>query len=621
MHWTHRLVILASACAVLSSSAHAAELKQLFTDAYADDLLCWEIDGAPAEWLSYDTDKTPRLVFTSPNNRKWTRRAYLDQPFDDLPGTPADRTPPAATPAPPLPADSAPPAASPASPTPVADGHASQIILAHDVALKPSGKSVLHVRHTARSPGVHHWVLEDPSGMMIAEGTLTVKPPRDPSPVGPLGVSLDNQRLLSFRDGTIFIPIGPNIAWATGPNRLSDFARYFKALHDNGGNHARVWMASWCGGIEGATSDNYRLDQAWLFDRVLEMARANHIKLSVVLDNHDDIKFGKFFPYGASYDARLKTFLAGVPPAQYARRLEYVLARWGADDCVAAWELCNEIEQAQPIRERAVAWVKGAAALLAKDDQDGRLHTVSWAGDDWDQVATLPHIDVTQIHSYVLEWSDPVGLLRRGTRDGVGMLLNNAARANAIPKPFCFAELGYQGSNEKNPGNDIDTAGLLLRQQAWAGFMLGGYGTGMGWWWDVYIDKDALWPVYKGFAAAVDRIDWHDKDLLPVTPNQESSIRVIGWQSPRQMLLWPQLRNDTWYATLMDEKPRPHLKRATSVVMRGMTPDQAYTVHELDMVTGVEQASHGVTSNAKGNLELVAVPPLIDLVWWVEADK
>jgi hypothetical protein len=583
------LLMLIAACAAVIPELSAVELKPLFTEACGDDLLCWEIVDPPSDWLSFDTTKTPRLEFTSPNNHKWIRNAYLDQGFEaQAPGaTGADQA-----------------TAAPTAQNANADGHAAHAALATDAGLTPSGKAVLRIRHTPRSVGVHHWVLFDPTGKTVSTGELTVKAPREQAPVGPLQVNEANMRLLGFRDGTVFIPIGPNIAWATGASRMGDFARYCSALHENGGNHARVWMASWWGGIESAKRDEYRLDQAWLTDQVLAMARANHLKFTMVLDNHDDIKFGKYFPYGADYDARLKTFMVADPPSQYERRLRYILARWGADDCVAAWELCNEVEQAQPIRERAVAWVKGAAALLAKLDQDNRLHTVSWSGDDWDLVAGLPHIDLTQVHSYVLEWNDPVGLLRRGTRDGVGMLINNAARANALLKPFCFSELGYQGSNEKNPGNDLDGGGLLLRQQLWAGFMLGGYGTGMNWWWDVYMDKKGLWTNYRGFASVIAHIKWDDKDLAPLTPNQDSSLRVLGWQSPRQLLLWPQLRTDTWYSLL-----------------RGMLPDQAYTVHDLDMATGDERANRTSTSTANGNLDVMAVPPLIDTVLWVEVAK
>jgi hypothetical protein len=569
------LAALVLVAALPGMAAAAVELKPLFQEACADDLLTWEIADAPPAWLGFDTGKTPKLVFTSPNGVIWTRSAYLDQDFA---------------------------AGAAAQDEPVA-----------------SGQRVLRVRHTPRAVGVHHWVLQDPAGAELAKGDLAVKPPREHGPVGPLYVSKDNPRLLAFRDGTIFIPIGPNLAWTNPPGQLAAFARYFSALHDNGGNHVRLWCASWCGAIEGAEPDQYRLDQAWLLDRVLALARAHQLRATVVLDNHHDIKFGKFFPYGADYGARLKAFMTAAPPAQYERRLRYVLARWGADDRIAAWELCNEVEQAQPIRDQAIAWVKGAAALLARLDQDNRLRTVSWSGDDWDLVAGLPNLEIVQIHSYVLEWSDPVGLLRVGTRDGVGMLVNNAERANAIGRPFCFGEVGYQGSNDKNPGGDLDTDGLLLRQQLWAGFLLGGYGTGMSWWWDTYIDPKGLWTCYRGFSRIVPHLDWRDKELAPITPNRESSLRIIGWQSPRQALLWPQLRSDTWYAHLMDEKPRPQVRKPVQIRLGGLKPGQRFMVHYLDMVSGDQRDQREATATGQGQLELTVLPPSIDVAMWVES--
>ena len=552
------------------------EVVQLTTNPTADSLVTWEIRGAPATWLVTDVERAPVLTVTSPSGRAWERRAFLYCPYAPSVG---------------------------------------------EAAPQPIGTPVLYVRHTARMAGSHPWILRSAEGKELTRGTLTVGESQVQRPLGMHQISADNPRLLAFRDGTIFIPIGPNVCWSVAPDQLGKFERSFAALAKEGGTHVRLWCASWCGQIEGDQADAYRLDQAWLLDRILDLARQHGLKVTVVLDNHHDMGLGKFFPYGATYAERAKNFLASNPPEQYRRRLRYVLARWGADDTIAAWELFNEIDLAQPIRESALQWADAAAKTLKSLDVDHRLVTASWSGDDWSGLATFPHIDLCQIHSYVVEWTDRFGLRKLATRDGIGMLQPDAERAHLVGKPFCFSEVGYQGTNEKNPGNQLDTSGLLLRQQAWAGFLLGGYGSGMSWWWDVYIEPQELWSTYRGLGRILPKLNWRDRELSPLIPNRGSPLRIIGWQSSTQALIWPQIRSDTWYAHVVEGNARPQLTQELAGQLGGMTASASYRVHYLDMLSGEERSRREVKADANGTLELAILPPNLDVVVWVESAK
>jgi hypothetical protein len=568
------LVILCSG--VAAAAQDGVELVQLTDSPAADDLVSWEVRGVPAEWLVTDVQRTPVLTITSPSGRSWERRAFLYHSC--LP--------------------------------PQGDG-----------APQPQGEAVLHVRHTARVAGAHPWVLRGPDGKELAHGSLTVAAARGKRPVGMLQVSQDNPRLLSYRDGSIFIPIGPNVCWSVAPDQLGKFARIFANLEKEGGTHVRLWCASWCGQIEGEQPDAYRLEQAWLLDQILELARQHGLMATVVLDNHHDMGLGKFFPYGATYQERATRFLGATPTDQYRRRLRYLLARWGADDTIATWELFNEVDLAQPVRDLALKWAGAAAAVFDTLDADNRLVTASWAGDDWDALAKLPGIDLGQVHSYVVEWTDKLGIRKNATRDGLGMLLSSAERGNALGKPFCFSEVGYQGTNDDNKGNDLDTQGLLLRQQAWAGFLLGGYGTGMNWWWDVYVEPKNLWSAYRGPARILPKIDWRDRELAPLTPNRDSLLRVIGWQSSTQALIWPQIRTDTWHANLVEGKGRPQLTREVVARLPGMKAGAIYRLHQLDMLSGEERSRRDVKAGADGTLDVALAPPNLDVVVWVEVAR
>ena len=157
-----------------------------------------------------------------------------------------------------------------------------------------------------------------------------------------------------------------------------------------------------------------------------------------------------------------------------------------------------------------------------------------------------------------------------------------------------------------------------MRQQLWSGFLLGGYGSGATWWWDTYLESRNLWPLYKGMAAILPRLDWRDRDMAPLTPNADSSLRVIGWQSPRQALVWAQLRADTWYLHLMEQKPRPQLRRQLGVRLSGMKAGQRYEVRYLDQLSGEEKGMREAIAGPQGGLDLAIVPPDVDTLLWVK---
>lgn len=520
------------------------------------DPLRFAITGGEPDWAVTDVERTPRLELTGPGGGQVQRPAFL-----------------------------------------LADG-------------------ALEVRHVARSPGRHHWLLLSPRGAELARGSFEVAPGAGPQ--GPLRPMRSNPRLLAFSDGTPFIGIGPNLCWTAGRDPVAEYEAAFARLAEHGGNHTRIWMCSWSLGIEGPQPDALNLRRAEQLDGVLAAARRHGIRVTLVLDNHTDILSGRPFPYGEGEEERRARFFAVPLDPQWQRRVRYCLARWGCDDALLAWELCNEPDMAQMIRERCLPWVEAGLAFLARHDLDHRLRTVSWAGADWDRAMRLPDVDLVQIHKYVLEFDRQADvMLKYSTQDGVGMLAVEMARTVPLGKPVSLAETGYQGTNEDNGGHELDAQGLLLRQQAWAGLLLGGYTTAMNWWWDVYLDRRQLWGVYRPIAAAVREIDWRDPGLVPVAPNQDGPVRVMGWQSARQVLLWPQAMPDTWHRALIGREPRRGLLQPLTLRLPGMQPGSAFRVRGLDAASGAWEELPGIVSDAQGELPLrvpAGRPDLILLV-------
>ncbi len=566
---------------VPTTRAGAVTLERVRADApLTCGLVGWRLHEPAAEWMVFDVTATPRLAITAPDSSVCVRRAFLYRPYRAR--RRQDESPP---------------------------------------EFLPTGPRELRLRHRFDRPGAHAWRLVAPDGQELATGVFQVTP----APVrGVLRVSRTNPRLLAEPDGTPFIPIGCNVAWGVGANRIDAIRAHLLQLALNGGNHFRLWCASWSGQIESDQPDAYRLDQAWMLDRILETARHQGVRVTLVLDNHHDVLGGHNHPYGETLEQRIATFFAATPGAQYIRRVRYLLARYAPDPGILAWELFNEIDevlgpQGEDLADGeviAAAWAAGAAEVLHAHDPDNHLVTLSLARAPWKRVITAPGLDLIQLHQYV----PPPDMIDQHHKDGVDLLLRHRAALEDAGGPYCYSEVGYHGTNADNPGNALDTDGLLLRHQAWAGFLLGGYGSAMNWWWDVYIDAHHLWPLYRPLADAVKRVDWSDPELAPLRPNAEGAVRVIGWQSPLQALLWPQPRGDTWYNHLVSGHPRPVFAGRGPIMSLGsFRPHTDFQLVGHDMVSGDQRLQQRLRSTAKGRVSYRLPADCRDLILTLRA--
>lgn len=548
-----RQVFVALGMMLSCNGLWAVDLTPQFTTAVTGDLLTWTITAAPDEWRTIDVTRTPQLKITDPAGRSMYRPAFA-----------------------------------------VADG--------------------VWVRHVPRTVGRHAWKLLDPSGATLTEGLFEVQ--RGTNPSGPIGVSPRNHRYLAWADGTSFVPIGPNVCWIEG-DPIAGYEAAFAKMAAVGCNHTRVWMCSWSLGIVNSPGKELRFDRAEQIDGVLAAGRRHGVRVTLVLDNHTDILGGKPALFEGSIEERQAGYFRDPPAVEWIRYLRYCLARWSADDALLAFELVNEADLAQPIRERSVPWVSAAADLLQRFDLDHRLHTISWCGGDWERVLANPAIDFVQLHQYVLEFIEESEAIRAPTRDGVGMLITPGARANNFGRPWLLAESGFQGTNADNPGNDLDPDGLLLRQQLWAGFLLGGCGGAMNWWWDVYLDPQKLWQVYPPFATIVARLDLTDPELAAIMPNESGPVRMLGIASGRQALLWPQVREDTWYRGLVENKPRSGLSTDQPIRLGGFVAHRTYSITPLDPRTAVAAAVQTAVADTEGRLSFILPAHTVEVLWLV----
>ena len=135
------------------------------------------------------------------------------------------------------------------------------------------------------------------------------------------------------------------------------------------------------------------------------------------------------------------------------------------------------------------------------------------------------------------------------------------------------------------------------------------------------MEPKKLWSSYRGLSRVLPKINWRDQELSPLIPNRDSALRILGWQSSTQALLWPQLRADTWHSHLVEGKSRPQLTRELLARVGGMKAGATYRLHWMDMLSGEERSRREVKAGADGVLDIAVPPPNLDVVIWVEMAK
>lgn len=311
----------------------------------------------------------------------------------------------------------------------------------------------------------------------------------------------------AYEDGSPYVPIGLNIAWANGSSVIDDYRRWFKRLADNGGNFARVWMASWAFGLEWSDTGlgNYtgRLDRAALLDQVLELAEASGIRVMLCMLNHGafsdqtDAEWANN-PYNASKGGPLQEpgqFMTNpVAKELFARRVRYTAARWAHSPALHSWEWWNEINWTHIPDEDVIPWTREMSTVLDRHDPYKRLRTTS-GHEPYSKVWAMPEIDFAQQHDYT----------------ATDLNLHFAAKYKAfredVPtKPLLVGELGHQTAYDIGAKRPFNWDAVHLHNGLWAPIFRGYAGTAMYWWWDLMVDPLKVWPAYKGIARFIEAV-------------------------------------------------------------------------------------------------------------------
>ena len=408
----------------------------------------------------------------------------------------------------------------------------------------PRGRPGWRVRYAPTLAGEHlcRVVARDPCGVTTSAPVHFTAVPSDAP--GYVRVSPRDHRRFE-RDGAFFLPIGHNIRspydyrmdtqfpWRLRqPEDHTVYERYFRDMRAAGENFTEVWMCQWSMGLEWTESrrfpgyhglGDYHLANAWQLDRVLDCARENDIAVNLVLNNHG--RAGLYFDgefHDSPYNARNGGFLAPTNPIsffsdpramEYQRRINrYVIARWGWDPAIFAWELWSELDLAgtghmakrPQFTSEVIEWHREFGRFFHTNDVNDHLVSTHISADyhsSSPELCSLPEITHCCVDAY--HWSrDPLRVAH--------LVAESAAYYRQFDKPALITEFG---------GGSMG-AGIsrLLREHhaaLWASACTPLAGVPNFWWWGL-VDELNLYRTYKAVANFTRGSDYRDPQLLPV---------------------------------------------------------------------------------------------------------
>jgi hypothetical protein len=397
------------------------------------------------------------------------------------------------------------------------------------VGHRPLGESGWRVRFTPTEAGDWTAVAHIPErGLQSEPFTFHVLPSGDP---GFVRINPEDPRYLAFENGDFFFPIGLNMGWWSGAGTAQgDYKRWMDLFAANGGDTIRVWMAEWSFGLEWNDTPlgdySRRLLRAWLLDRIFAMAEEHDIYIVLVLLNCADFNNWQtdgwnHNPYNAANGGPLdhpSQFVTDpTARALLQRRLNYILNRWGYSTHLLAWEWWNEVNLAPFTDESLVPWLQEMTAYLRARDINRHLLTNSYAIRDVSPMWSLPELEIIQKHEYALQDNSPDHDLAGRAAAGFERLA-----ASAPPKPIFLGEFGY---GNEGYGTDLDKTGIHLHNGIWATTFVGYAGSGMYWYWDVYVEAYNAWHHFLGLSRFLEGLD-----LARYQPFSPLEIRGVDGQ-------------------------------------------------------------------------------------------
>lgn len=389
--------------------------------------------------------------------------------------------------------------------------------------LTPEGKPEWRVRLTFAEPGTHRMTirLTDRNGVATKAMTLRVAASK-----GKGYVRIDPRDPTSFRlsTGESIFPIGCNLAWAD-QRGLYDFERWIPRYTKAGADWGRLWMGTGWNtfGLERGPFGTLDLANAWRLDQVLDLARKHGMRLNLAFDSYntlrDRINWPEWerSPYNKTNGGPLtkpaEFWTSEAARRQYRNKLRYIVARWGADPSVFAWEFWNEVDGVTEYDvEKIRTWHAEMGAHLKATDPYRHLVSTSFGGHGRqaqdEKVFALKEMDFSMSHLY-------------GEPDLALAVVEAQRRLGALGKPHLVGEIGADAGGSRSE----DKEGLQIHDPLWASIAGNASGGAMLWWWDSYIDPLGLERLFTPARRFIRDVDRGRERFRSVTP-------TLDWVTP-----------------------------------------------------------------------------------------
>lgn len=421
------------------------------------------------------------------------------------------------------------------------------------------------------------------------------------------------KRYLRFDSGRPYIPIGVNVDWPSDNTGIFNLDMYYDKVASNGGNWTRLWMTQFASGITIEWSadhssglyhglNKYSLEAAYRLDRIFELWQQYGLYGQVALNIHSQYEASKWSswsdnPLNAANGGPLESSADLWDNAQanwyIQMRIRYMIARYGYNSNILAWEIFNEVDAVvgyQPAR--VIEWQNNMESQIKYLDPANHIVTTSYGltiDINPDQNWEYPGYDAVELHLY----SDRP----------IETLPEQYELLKSYEKPIIVGEYGIDWLAENN---SEDPQGIHLRNGAWTAVMSGFAGTTMSWWWyDYLIDNDLF-----GFMLPISLfLEGEDLSLYPdigiAYDSSSSKLELFALSAPDRMVGWVHDKDSTWGSTLKNDLPD---HAGDTIEISGLTPGEYKVVFwSTQEGGGTISESNAHTDDEKDNL-IVTLP-------------